>query len=139
MKTIRKNILKILISLIVITAGVSCLNMKNSEYYVTFTGRVEIVHVIIPDTAVNMSNTNIQANSQASDGCWRNLNFLLNKTSDFEYTLEAFGLYESSGTCPPGMVYGDTSIVFQPKAPGLYKFYVTKSQYVTEIDTMIVK
>jgi hypothetical protein len=139
MKTKRKKILKILILLIVAAAGISCLNMKKSEYYISFTGPVEITHVIIPDTAVNMSNINIKVHSEASDGCWRNLNFLLNKTSDFEYTLEAFGSYESTGTCPPGVVYGDTTIDFQPKAAGLYKFHVTKSQYVTEIDTMIVK
>jgi hypothetical protein len=139
MKTVRKKILKILIFLIVAIAGVSCLNMKGNEYYASFTGRVEIIHAIIPDTVANMSNTNIQVNSQAPDGCWRSLSFQLNKSSDFEYSVEAFGRYESNGTCPPGMVNGDTSIVFQPKAVGLYKFYVYKSQYVTEIDTMIVE
>jgi hypothetical protein len=138
MKTIKKNSLRTVILLIAMIAAVSCLNSSN-EYYVRFSGPVEISHVSIPDTVDNNSYFSIMANAQAHNGCWSNINFLLNKTSNFEYTIQAFGIYESNGSCTDIMVYGDTSIVFQPTATGLYKFYVTKSDTLTEIDTLIVK
>jgi hypothetical protein len=138
MKTIKKSILKAVIFLVVVIVAVSCLSNGN-EYYVRYTGPVEISHAVIPDTVANMSYIHIEAIAQAYNGCWSNLNFLLNKTSTFEYTLQAFGVYESNGSCTDIMVYGDTSIVFQPTTTGLYKFYVTKSDTETEIDTMIVK
>jgi hypothetical protein len=139
MKTIKKIILNAVLSLIIVMVAASCLNMGKNEYYVRFSGPVEISHVVIPDTVENNSYFHIVANAQAHNGCWSNLTFLLNKTSSFEYTLQAFGLYESTGSCTDIMVYGDTSIVFQPTAAGLYRFYITKSETETEIDTLIVK
>ena len=139
MKTIMKKILNPAICLIIALSLVSCLNMGKNDYYVRLTGPVEISHVVIPDTVTNNTYVQIAANAQAHNGCWSNLNFLLNKTGNFEYTIQAFGTYESNGSCTDVMVYGDTSIVFLPTATGLYKFYVTKNESVTEIDTMIVK
>jgi len=139
MKSLVSKMIKPAINLIIVFLLVSCLKMGSSEYYVRFTGYVEISHATIPDTVNNMSVTHITATAKASNGCWRNLSFLLTKNSDFEYSLQAFGLYESTGTCPQNMVYQDTSIMFQPKDTGLYKFYVAKGENLTEIDTMIVR
>jgi hypothetical protein len=138
MKTLKKNTLRTATFLIVAFAAFSCLS-KSSEYYVRFTGPVEITHVVIPDTVDVNSYNQLVANAQANNGCWSNLNFMLNKTGNFEYTIQAFGIYESTGSCTDVKVNADTSIIFQPTAAGLYKFYVTKSENVTEIDTMIVK
>jgi|WetSurSiteA1Bulk_404760.scaffolds.fasta_scaffold90003_2 hypothetical protein len=138
MKTLRKNTLRTVIFLTIVVASISCLD-NSSEYYVRFTGPVEIIRAVIPDTVDVNSYNQLVVNAQANNGCWSNLNFLLNKTSNFEYTIQAFGMYESTGSCTDVKVNADTSIIFQPTAAGLYKFYVTKSETVTEIDTMIVK
>jgi hypothetical protein len=132
-------ILKPAICLTILLLAVSCFNMKNSGYYVKFTGQVEITNVHIADTVSNMSQTQILANAMAENGCWKNLKFILTKESDFEYDIAAYGIFESYGSCPEFKVYGDTSITFQPTMPGLYKFYVAKRENETEIDTMIVK
>lgn len=138
MKPIKKNVLRTAMFLLVSVAIFSCLKSSN-EYYVRFTGPVEIIHVVIPDTVDVNSYNQLLVNAQANNGCWSNLNFLLNKTGNFEYTIQAFGMYESSGSCSDVKVNADTSLIFQPTASGLYKFYVTKSENVTETDTMIVR
>jgi hypothetical protein len=139
MKTIKMYILKPAICLTISLLVISCLNMKNNGYYVKYTGQVEITNAVIPDTVTNMSQTQILVYSMASNGCWKNLKFILTKESDFEYDIAAYGIFESSGSCPEIKVYGDTSITFQPTMTGLYKFYVAKRENETEIDTMIVK
>jgi uncharacterized protein YxeA len=139
MKNIVINIIKSAIYVVLAFLAVSCLNMGSDKYYVNFTGPVEIAHATIPDSATVMSVSHILVTAKASDGCWSNLKFTLTKERSFEYSVEAFGTYESTGTCPPGMVTADTSIVFQPAETGLYKFYIIKGQYDTEIDTMIVR
>jgi hypothetical protein len=124
--------------MIIALLSFSCLKSNKNDYYIKVTSQVEIVHAEIPDTVVNNSAALIKANAQAPDGCWSNLRFLLSKSNDFEYTLEAYGIYESYGTCPEITVYGDTTISFLPTKIGLYKFYVFKSPNDIEIDTMIV-
>jgi hypothetical protein len=130
-----KNFIFIIIALL----SLSCMNLNKSEYYVSFTGNVEITHILVPDTVDIAGSAVIQAWSQAPDGCWSNLTFLLTKNSDFEYTLEAYGLYQSTGVCPPGVIYGDSAITMHPEQSGLYKFNIVKGPYDIEIDTMIVR
>ncbi len=119
--------------------SLSCLKLSKNEYYIRMTGLVEIIHTEVPDTVDNMSFAQIKATAQATDGCWSDLNFMLIKNSDFEYSLQAFGVYESYGTCPTGMVYSDTTINVQPSLSGLYKFYIYKGPNEVEVDTMIVR
>lgn len=138
MKTKKINIMKPAICLAIAFLTVSCLNNKN-EFYQRFSGQVEILRSNIADTVTNNSYTRIEATAQAYNGCWSNLNFILTKTSTFEYTLNAYGVYESTGSCPNVMVYKDTSIVFQPTTAGLYRFTIAKGENDTQIDTMIVK
>jgi hypothetical protein len=139
MKSLVSKMLKPAVNFVLVVLLVSCIKMGSNEYYVRFTGAVEISNAIIPDTVTNMSVAHIIASAKGYNGCWRDLGFLLTKNSDFEYSLQAFGLYESNGTCPSVVVHEDTSIAFQPKDTGLYKFYVMKGENQTEIDTMIVR
>ncbi len=138
MKTIKIKIMKPAIFIAIAFLSVSCLNSKN-EFYQRFTGPVEISRIVIADTVANNAYTHILATAQAHNGCWSNLNFTLTKKSNFEYSLNAYGVYESTGSCPNVMVYGDTSIVFQPTLVGLYRFSIIVGENDTQIDTMIVK
>ena len=118
--------------------AVSCLKTGENTYYIRTTGRVEIIQVDIPETSTVNQNVNLKARAEESNACWSNLNFLLTKKKDFEYTLEAFGIYESTGTCEELKVYGDTTIVFKPTVPGQYIFKVTMSETEVEADTLNV-
>jgi hypothetical protein len=119
--------------------SISCMNMNKSDYYVRMTSAVEIIHTEVPDTVDNNTVALIMARAQAYDACWSNLTFLLTKNSDFEYSLQAFGLYESFGDCPQITVYGDTTLNFKPTQSGLYKFKIYKGPGDIEVDTMIVR
>ena len=133
-----KTLLLTLITILTILLF-SCLKLKKNEYYVRMTGRVEIVHTEIPDTVDNLSVAEIRASARATDACWSNLNFILVKESDFEYSLQAFGIYESYGNCPSATIGYDTVITLQPTLSGLYQFYIYKGPGDVEIDTMIVR
>jgi hypothetical protein len=134
MKTIKAAIFGIIALL-----SVSCLKMNKNEYYIRMTSAVEIGIAQVPDTVDNNAAALITARAQAYDACWSNLTFLLTKNSDFEYSLQAFGLYESYGNCPQAIIYGDTTITFQPTQIGLYKFHIYKGPNNIETDTMIVR
>ena len=131
--------MKLFIYVLIAIMSLSCSKIFKNDFYMIMTGPVEISHAEIPDTIDNMAFAQIKANAQAPDGCWRNLNFVLTKTAEYEYSLQAFGVFESFGTCPNIMVYGDTTISLQLTQSGLYKFYVSKNPNDFEIDTMIVR
>lgn len=131
--------MKQVIYIILVLSAISCMKLSNNEYYIHATGQVDIIHAVIPDTVDNMSVNHIIAGAKAPDQCWSGLNFILSKDNDFEYSLKAFGLYESFGTCAPGVVYGDSAIMFKPTKTGLYKFNIFKASNDIMIDTMIVR
>jgi hypothetical protein len=116
----------------------SCMKSEQNSYYIKTAGRVGIKFAEIPETAKVNQDTVLRARAEESNGCWSNLNFVLTKESDFEYTLEAFGLFESTGYCEDILVYADTVIPFKPTITGTYIFQVLKNQTLTEADTMIV-
>jgi hypothetical protein len=127
------------IAVLIIFTALSCLKIGKNEYYLRMTGNVEIISHHIPDT-VNMNDVvQISAVGQAYDACWSDINFLLTKTNDYEYTLQAFGTYESYGVCPEALVSGDTVITITAAHTGLYKFHVYKGPNDIETDTLIVK
>jgi hypothetical protein len=129
-----KTILFFLISIL----AVSCFNMKENSYYLQTTGHVTITQVVVPDTTINMESTVIRARAEESNGCWSNLHFILTKNSDFEYSLEAYGLFVSYGSCPDVVVFKDSIIPFKPEKTGLYRFTIFVAPDQTKIDTMIV-
>jgi hypothetical protein len=127
------------VALVIAITAFSCLKSGQNDYYIRTTGNVQIVNAFIPDTVNNMEIAEISATAEAYDACWSNLNFLLTKSSEFEYTLQAFGIYESYGDCPSLIVRADTTIALQVVHTGLYKFHIYKGPNDTETDTLIVK
>jgi hypothetical protein len=114
-------------------------NPFKDEYYVRTTSQCDIIHYQLPDTIALPDSAQISAVAQAGSACWSNLGFLLSKTTDFEYYLQAFGVYESYGSCPEVIITADSVIKWKPTQTGLYKFHVFKTPYEVETDTIIVK
>jgi hypothetical protein len=118
--------------------AVSCLKTGENTYYFRTTGRVKITHVDIPETSTVNQNVNLIASAEESNSCWSNLGFVLTKKKDFEYTLEAFGIFESTGSCVEIKVYGDTTILFKPTVTGQYIFKTTMTETEVQSDTLNV-
>ena len=118
--------------------AISCLKVGENSYYVKSSAQIEIKQTDIPETATVNQVAEIKARAEQTNGCWSNLNFKLTKTGDLTYSLEAFGIYESYGSCPDMMVYGDTIIAFTPTQTGKYIFHISKSAAETLSDTMTV-
>ncbi len=116
----------------------SCLKESSNSYYSKKTDGVDIIATYIPDTATNQEQLQISARAAAENGCWSDLYFKLIKDTEFDYTLKAYGTFESSGVCPAGMIYKDTTIAFQPINKGTYLFHITRVPYEEVVDTMIV-
>jgi hypothetical protein len=130
--------MKIFAYFVIVLLAVSCLKTGENSYYIRTTGRVQITQVDIPETSTVNLNVDLKARAEESNSCWSNLNFVLTKKKDFEYTLEAFGIFESTGSCKEVKVYGDTTIVFKPVVTGQYIFKITKSETETQSDTLNV-
>ena len=60
----------------------------------------------------------IKAKAQKDSALWKNLYFELRKTSEFEYSLQAFVTYESFRICDNVIVTRNTAILFQPAIKG---------------------
>jgi hypothetical protein len=116
----------------------SCLKESSNGYYSKKTDLVDIIATYIPDTAKNLEQVQISARAAAENGCWKDLYFKLIKDSEFDYTLKAYGTFETNGVCPEGMVYKDTTIAFLPIDEGTYLFYITRVPYEEVVDTMVV-
>jgi hypothetical protein len=135
---LKVNCMKIIGYFVIVLLAVSCLKPGKDSYYVHTTGRVEITQVDIPETAIVNQYIEIKARAEESNGCWSNLNFTLTKNNDYEYSLEAFGIFESTGYCADIKVYGDTTIAFKPTITGKYIFHTIKSESEVQSDTLIV-
>lgn len=128
--------MKIVSFLLILCLMVSC--KEAGDKYVKSFGRVDITKTAIPDTAFNQEYLQIRAKAQAENGCWSHLHFELKKTKDFEYTLNAYGTYESFGICPDKVVTEDTVINFLPDQKGIYRFLIIGQTGKTEKDSMVV-
>ncbi|HEY3372214.1 MAG TPA: hypothetical protein VGK10_15270 [Prolixibacteraceae bacterium] len=130
--------MKVFLFVILACVAISCADV--ADRYVKRFDMVEITKTLIPDTTINQDYMEIRAKAQADNGCWRNLYFELKKTKDFEYTLKAYGTYESFGVCSEKLVIQDTTINFQPKVKGTYLFYISRiPNEPADIDTLIVE
>lgn len=128
--------MKIVLFLLVVALMVSCKDA--GDKYVKRFDRVDISKTAIPDTAFNQEYLQIRAKAQADNGCWSHLYFEMKKTKDFEYTLKAYGTYESFGICADKVVTRDTVIDFLPKQPGTYRFLISGAGGKTETDSVVV-
>lgn len=109
------------------------------DRYVKRFDPVEINRIQMPDTAYSMESIQIRAKAQAYNSCWRKLYFELKKTRDFEYSVKAFGVYESFGVCGDIIVSRDTVINFRPQVKGTYLFHISRTPTEVDIDTLIVE
>lgn len=116
---------------------VSCTDV--ADRYVKKLEIVDIVQTVIPNTTSYLEDLQIQAKAQAYNGCWSNLYVELKKTKEFEYTLKAYGTYESFGVCPELLVTKDTVFNFQPTQKGTYFFHISRMANYVDIDTLIVE
>ena len=130
--------MKTFVYFIIALVSISCIKTGDNGYYIMTSGRVEITQTDIPETVTVNQFTEINARAEASSDCWSNLNFKLTLNNSFDYTLEAFGVYESYGSCVNIKVTGDTAIAFKPTQSGTYKFHIINSETVTSLDSMIV-
>jgi hypothetical protein len=126
----------ILLALLVFVTT-SC--MDAGDRYVKKFEMVNISKSTIPDTTFNLDYMEIRAKAQADNGCWRDLYFELKKTGEFEYSLKAFGTFESFGVCDAVIVTKDTAILFQPTIKGTYLFHISRMPNEIVTDTMIVE
>jgi hypothetical protein len=125
--------------LIIALLAISCLKKGENSYYIKTAGQIGITQADIPDSAIINQYVELKARTEQSNACWSHLNFKLTKKSDYEYSLDAFGVFESNGYCEDIKVYGDTTIAFKPEKTGKFVFKIAKSETVTESDTMYVK
>ncbi len=125
--------------IILVFIALSCSSLNNNGYYLLTTGYVPIKTVHIPDTVKLADIAQISAHAEEDNGCWSNLHFTLEKRTDFNYSLQAYGTFESYGTCPSVMVMADTIIDFKPALAGMYIFYITRDPYDIVTDTLIVQ
>ena len=132
--------MKAILTAILLCLMISCLDEKDDYvYYIKKIGAVQIDEALIPDTAKNLEFVQIKSRASANNGCWKDLNFELKAINTYEYTLKAYGTYESYGVCPDIMVYRDTIIQFKPIQKGSYLFYITRKPSEIDIDTMLVE
>jgi hypothetical protein len=111
---------------------------KDKNYYFK-TDVIEIVHYSIPDSMNLFDTAHIEAKSEEPNGCWRDLNFVLSKSTDTIYRLKAFGTFEGTGgVCPTVIVSKDTIINFIPTRRGMFIFYINQPT-TTILDTLQVK
>jgi len=130
--------MKIILFAFLVCAIISC---KEPRYVKKFE-MVDISKSTIPDTTLNLEYLEIRAKAQADNKCWKDLYFELKKssdTSDFEYSLRAYGTYESFGVCDAVIVTKDTAILFQPTQKGTYLFHISTMPNKIVTDTMIVE
>lgn len=128
--------MKIIVFLLLVCCIVSC--KDPGDHYVKRFDRVDISKTSIPDTAINQKYLQIRAMAQADNDCWSHLYFELRKTKDFDYTLAAYGTFESFGTCSDKVVTADTVINFLPKQSGTYLFHISQKPGIENTDTVVV-
>jgi hypothetical protein len=129
--------MKIVLLILLMVLGVSC--TYESDRYIKKFEMVDITKMLIPGRANSLDNMQISAEAQANNGCWSNLYFELKKTKEFEYTLKAYGTFESFGACPERLVTKDTVVNFQPSEKGTYLFHISRNPNEADIHTVVVE
>ena len=115
----------------------SCLKEDNYHYKVT--DFVYITEVNIPDSCMVYDTLKISAIATETNGCWRDLHFDFSEKSDTSYSLAAYGIFESYGSCPDEIVSIDTLIKIIPTIPTKHIFYVARDAYTLQTDTVTVR
>jgi hypothetical protein len=112
------------------------------ESYDKFTGYVNIMETIIPDSGVVGQTIPVFARASAPNGCWSDLKIFFGKseTEDTIYGISATGLYESyNGLCTDIVISADTTFEFKPDSPGTYIFISYSSAFIPAYDSIFIK
>ena len=116
----------------------SCNNLDGGSYS-SFTDWVNVIESHVPDSTLAGQEIMISAKAQAPNGCWSGLTLYMSKYSQFIYTVNARGAYESyDGFCPGIVISADTTFKFTPDSAGLYVFVFQSPSLESEYDTLIV-
>ena len=129
------NEMKLILFACIVVLTTNC--QKNN--YVKKIDFVRISNVSIPDSSEFLNMVEINVRAEAYNGCWSNLHLVLDMKKKFEYSLSAYGIYETYGICPMNLVFKDTTIEFFPDQQGTYFFYITQQPNEVVIDSMIVQ
>ena len=129
--------MKIILLTILVGLMLSC--ERPEDKYVKRFDRVDISKTTIPTMGYATDAMQIRAKAQAENGCWSKIYFEFRRTEPFNYTLKAYGTYESFGACPEILVTQDTVIDFQPMEKGTYLFHVSRSANEIDVDTLVVE
>jgi hypothetical protein len=127
--------MKYIVFILLIVLLISC--EDPTDRYVKRFDLVNITSADIPDS-VNLNSIYIRAKAQADNSCWSNLYFELKRTKDFEYSLKAYGTFESFGNCSDEIITNDTVIHFKPTKLGTYIISTSTNSAETVVDTMVV-
>jgi hypothetical protein len=127
--------MKYFILLLCIFIATSCAKIGNTFIKTDY---INISDYMIPAHAALSDTVKLSVRAQADNGCWRNLLVYLNKESHLNYSIKAYGTYESKGACPIKLVYKDTVINFIPADTGMYLFYVYDTPLTYKSDTLTV-
>lgn len=105
---------------------------------------VNIESYHMPDTILLGEIAPLHFTAMAENGCWSNLYVELEKDSEFEYFIKAFGTfncYEGGCNCPFNIVQKDTIIDFYPEQRGMYVFNISKyfGNEKIVMDTIVVR
>lgn len=129
--------MKIILLVLLVGVSISCTDV--TDRYVKKMEMVGIPEILIPDETVQLNDIQIIAKAQANNGCWSNLYFEWKKTKEFEYSLKAYGTYESFGMCPEMLVTKDTVIDFKPTETGTYRFHISRKPHEVDVHTLVVE
>ena len=112
---------------------------KDDNYYMN-TDVIEISNFSLPDSTQVFDTIVIKAEAEAPNACWKNLNIVFARDSDFNYHLRAYGTYfVNGGLCPAQIISTDTVINFQPTQRGKYFVHILKDPQTLIVDTLNVK
>lgn len=93
---------------------------------------------MVPEAGTVGQPVYISAFAMAENGCWSNIRFVMVQKDDHEYEMVALADFESSGTCPDIIVYGDTTVSFIPDRTGNHVITFWMTQVTSETDTVVV-
>ncbi|MFH1119453.1 MAG: hypothetical protein V1775_06485 [Bacteroidota bacterium] len=113
----------------------------NGGSYEKYTGYVNIVETIIPDSAFSGEEIPVHIVANAPNGCWSDLTITVGKSvlADTLYGIYATGNYESyNGLCTEILIVKDTTYLFKPDTAGTYVFVSYSASLVPCYDTISV-
>jgi len=97
----------------------------------------------LPVTLISMTDSvkvgqpvSISLNTEAPNGCWRNLKLYMRQPSDNHILFMAKGDFESTGDCSDNIVHKDSTFNFTLPKAGKYYLQLNESPNTVIIDSL---